>query len=229
MEQEINLDTLRRVIPRSIKVTQKSCDNLNSIISSSDFRDEYKEAILDFSSVLNDSRWTLKQYAEACKFVVHKLQGDSNLSAHVKTFPDKYQDRISKGVPVDHLRAYAQSYSNNKLVLKIMEQTIVPLHLLNLGVVQEAINVQIDLMQNANSETVRQKAADSLISHLKTPEIQAIQGNISVTAGDDIITKYEEAINMMVTKQQEAISGGANVKDIANTKIEFIDVEEEEA
>jgi hypothetical protein len=77
---------------------------------------------------------------------------------------------------------------------------------------------------------VRQKAADSLLMHLKPPETAKIELDIGIKK-DSIVEEYEENIRRLVEKQKELIEAGADVKTIANSgivpnmdEVELVDV-----
>lgn len=63
------------------------------------------------------------------------------------------------GVSEKDQSSYISAYHKSKLVNLIFEQTLIPIHILNAPLLQQAINVQAELMLTANSEKVRSDAA----------------------------------------------------------------------
>lgn len=198
-------------------VTDELVDLINSE-STDELRRTYKENFLSYTSVLTEGRYGLTQYTQAIKFVTHKLMGDNNTLAYSKVFPDRYQELINKGSTPREIASFASNYAKNQLVVKILEQTLVPTHILNAGLYQEAINTQAELMRNARSETVRQKAAESLIVNLKAPETAKIE--LDVNYNNDIVDDLRATTKALAKQQMEMIKNGhANAREIAHSEI----------
>ena len=99
-----------------------------------------------------------------------------------------------------------------------MEQTLVPTHILNAGIYQQAINVQADLMQNAKSELVRQKAAESLITNLKAPDIAKVEIDVNYT--NDVVEDLRATTRALARQQLKSIIGGqSTAKEVAHSEI----------
>lgn len=117
------------------------------------------------------------------------------------------------------------AYAKGKLVTAILEQAAIPTWLLNADHFQSAINVQVDLMNNAKSEMVKFQAANSLLTHLKRPETKDVNINIGVKDDDGL-----QALNAMMLdlaeRQKALIESGASTREIAHQKL--IDVTPEE-
>ena len=165
-------------------LTDDVVDLINSE-SNSELRRVFRDNTLTYASVLSTGRYSLTAYINAIKFVSLKLMGDKSSTAYSKVFPDRYQNLISKGTSASQIACYADNYGNNALVTKIMEQTLVPTHILNAGVYQEAINTQAELMRTAKSEMVRQKAAESLIANLAAPATSKVE--IDIGDSNDVV------------------------------------------
>ena len=110
----------------------------------------------------------------------------------------------------------------NKLVNAILEQSLVPIWVLNQDVYQAAINKQAYLMRNAKREDVQQKAADSLLNHLKKPEATAMQLNLNVEESTGL-KDLKEQLTQLAQTQKELIQGGMQTKAIAH--MDIIDAE----
>lgn len=212
-------------------VTDDMVDMVNSE-TDSELRRVFRDNILTYSSVLTGGKYSLAAYINAVKFVSLLLMGDKSSLAYSKVFPDRYNNLILKNSSASQIASFADNYRKNGLVTKIMEQTLVPTHILNAGVYQEAINTQVDLMRNANSELVRHKAAESLLTNLKAPETAKVE--IDVNYSNDIIDELREATRTLASQQmQMIIHGHANAKQIAHSDImpkktdpDVVDVEE---
>jgi uncharacterized protein (DUF4415 family) len=144
--------------------------------------------------------------------------GDKSSTAYSKVFPDRYQNLISKGTSASQIACYADNYGNNALVTKIMEQTLVPTHILNAGVYQEAINTQAELMRTAKSEMVRQKAAESLIANLAAPATSKVE--IDIGYSNDVVEDLRATTKALAQQQLKMIlNGQASAKEIAHSEI----------
>ena len=227
---DITKDQILRGLPQK-HLAKYVTDELLDVINSepnSEIRRTYKENFLSFSSVLAEGRYSMLAYAQAIKFVSHKLLGDNSTVAYSKVFPDRYQELVNKGTPSKEISSFASSYSKNQLVVKILEQSLVPTHILNSGIYQEAINTQAELMRTARSETVRQKAAESLIVNLKAPEAAKVE--IDMNINDSIVDDLRATTRALAQQQMKLIQGGqATANDVARSEILAKKVEVEDA
>ena len=145
--------------------------------------------------------------------------GNNNTIAYTKTFPDRYDRLIKQNALPKEISAYASTYNKTKLVNLIFAQTLVPTHVLNADLHQEAINVQASLMRDAQSEKVRMEAANSLLTHLKPPETAHIK--LDITKGeDDSLSELKDITRQLALQQKQLLSSGVmNAKTIAESKI----------
>ena len=199
-------------------VTDDVVDLVNSE-PNSELRRVFRDNILSYASALTTGKYSVAAYVNAVKFVSLKLMGDKSSTAYSKVFPDRYQNLVDKGTSASQIASFADNYGKNALITKIMEQTLVPTHILNAGVYQEAINVQADLMQNAKSEMVRQKAAESLLINLKAPEATKIA--LDVSYGQSGMIEDLRATTKALAQQQVKLirEGISSAKDIAHSEI----------
>ena len=198
-------------------VTDDLVDLVNSE-TNSELRRVFRDNILTYSSVLTGGKYSLAAYINAVKFVSLTLMGDKSSVAYSKVFPDRYNNLILKNTSASQIASFADNYKKNGLITRIMEQTLVPTHILNAGVYQEAINTQVELMRSANSELVRQKAAESLLTNLKAPETAKIE--IDVNYSNDIVDELREATRKLAQQQMKMIMHGqSDAKQIAHSEI----------
>ena len=198
-------------------LTDDVVDLINSE-SNSELRRVFRDNTLTYASVLSTGRYSLTAYINAIKFVSLKLMGDKSSTAYSKVFPDRYQNLISKSTSASQIACYADNYGNNSLVTKIMEQTLVPTHILNAGVYQEAINTQAELMRTAKSEMVRQKAAESLIANLAAPAASKVE--IDIGYSNDVVEDLRATTKALAQQQLKMIlNGQASAKEVAHSEI----------
>ena len=225
----LTLETFRTALPDKVKKTinQELMDNINKTLSDPDMFETYRENLLSYASVMADGRFKMESYVSAVKYVSHKLMGASNIAAYIKTFPDKYQDFINRGIETKDIASYVTAYNKSKLVNLIMEQTLIPSYVLNQDLYQKALNVQAELMLNAKSEKVRSDAANSLLSQLKMPEVNKVQLDVNVKEDGSIAALRESTLELVRQQKLMVQAGAMNAQEVAHSKL-VIDVESRE-
>lgn len=217
----LTMDQFKEALPDGMRklVSQDLVDGVNKTVSDPAFYERYRENLLSYGSVMREGKFKAKSYVDAVRYVSFKLMGCTNQDAYIKTFPDKYQYFLSKGVSAKDISSYVSAYNKTKLVNLIFEQTMVPIHILNQDMVQKALNVQCELMLTATSEKVRSDAANSILTHLKPPEKKQVELNIN-TPQDGTLAALRAATEQLVQQQREMIQkGGATAGQIAGGRI----------
>ena len=225
----LTLETFRTALPDKVKKTinQELMDNINKTLSDPDMFETYRENLLSYASVMADGRFKMESYVSAVKYVSHKLMGASNIAAYIKTFPDKYQDFINRGIETKDIASYVTAYNKSKLVNLIMEQTLIPSYVLNQDLYQKALNVQAELMLTAKSEKVRSDAANSLLTQLKMPEVNKVQLDVNVKEDGSIAALRESTLELVRQQKLMVQAGAMNAQEVAHSKL-VIDVESRE-
>jgi len=210
-----------RVLPKQVKtrVTDELVANINSLMGDQQLRENFRDNLLSYTGVMADGKYKIGDYVNAVRYVSFKLLGASNIEAYTKTFPDRYQRLLDEQAEDKTIASYSTAYNKTQLVNKIMEQTLIPVHILNADLYQKALNRQAFLMTNANSEKVQSDAANSLLTHLKTPETQKIELDVSVKE-DKSINELREATLALAKRQRQMIEAGAMTpKDVAHSEV----------
>lgn len=233
---KLEISTIKALLPKGTRtmVTEDLVEKLAKLDEDPLLVGSLKENFLTYIGVMRSGKYKLDDYLYAVKFVSHKLLGDSDIDAYTKTFPERYERLVREGISREDMGPYVTAYKKNKLVVQIMEQTLVPSHVLNAPLYQEALNVQYNLMMNAKSEMVRMKAAESILEHTKQPESSRLDikiglDNESKERQDKLYAQMAE----IAKNQQEMLRNGARLEDIQRLNIrtaEVIDadVDEEE-
>lgn len=217
----LTIEQFHRVLPKQVKtsVNQQLIDQINTTLTDPILRENYRDNLLSYTSVMQDGKFKIQSYLDAVRYVSFKLLGDSNIEAYTKTFPDRYQNFMVNGTSAKDIASYVTSYNKNKLVNLIFEQTLIPFHVLNADNYQKALNVQVELMVNANSEKVRSDAANSVLTHLKPPETKKIELDISVKE-DKSLSDLKSATMELVAAQRLALQAGSTtIEGVAHSKI----------
>ncbi|MGL4252861.1 MAG: hypothetical protein ACRCR2_02210 [Fusobacteriaceae bacterium] len=216
----LTVTDLIEVVPKQhkSKITQDFVDTVNGMIADPQMGEVYTENIITYSKVLQEGRFKLNDYFNAVMFISYKTMGMSSMAAYQKVFPQKCRDMMARGVSTKDMSAYASTYNKTKLVTLIYEQTLIPDYIMYASVRHRAIAAQANLL-NSQNEHVVQKAADSLMNHLKAPESAKL--NVEVSAKDTgIIQELSNALATLSQKQANLIgSGQMNVKEVAHSEI----------
>ena len=225
----LTLDTFKAALPDKVKksINQELVDSINQTLSDPDMYETYRDNLLSYASVMADGRFKMESYISAVKYVSHKLMGASNIAAYIKTFPDKYQDFLNRGVETKDIASYVTAYNKSKLVNLIMEQTLIPSYVLNQDLYQKALNVQAELMLTAKSEKVRSDAANSLLTQLKMPEVNKVQLDVNVKEDGSIAALRESTLELVRQQKLMVQAGAMNAQEVAHSKL-VIDVESRE-
>lgn len=224
-QQDLTVQDVKKAVPTKLKsaVTQEFVDKINQSINDPLMAQSIKENFLTYTHVLLDGRYQLYEYLNAVKYVSFKLMGMTNQDAYFKTFPDRYAKLVAQGTSAKDISCYVSAFHKTKLVTSLIEQSLIPIWLLNQDVYQKAINTQVELMNTAKSERIRCMAADSLLNHLKKPEKTEAAVNIDMreTKG---ISELKEALITLAKNQKMLIEKqGVSPKIIAEQEI--VDVE----
>ena len=217
MSNQLTVEQLQTAMPTQIKakVTKELVNTFNNMAMDDEFRENYRNNLISYTSVMQDGKFTIEQYLNAVRYVSFKLMGDTNIKAYMRTFPTKYANFKSKGVKDKDIASYVTAYNKSKLVNLIYEQSIIPTHVLNADMFQEALNVQAQLMMTANSEKVRSDAANSLLTHLKPPEKKKLEIEVSQVESsvvDDLRRATQEHAKVL---KQNIAAGALSVKEAA--------------
>lgn len=216
----LTVDVVVKALPANLKsaATQQFVDQINNIVTDPIIAEQVRENFISYTKVLQEGKFKTEDYLHAVTYVSYKLMGYSNQDAYFRTFPQRHQQLVAKGTSSKDIAAYVSAYNKGKLVNLILEQTLVPSWVLNQDAYQKAINTQVELMQNAQSELVRTQAANSLLTHLAKPKEVGPLINFDMRENSGM-NELRDLLSKVAEKQQEAIRGGTSTKDIANQTI----------
>lgn len=202
------------------RVNIEVVDKVNAALSDPDTAEMMRDNILGYTDVLSEGRFKITSYIDAVKYVSYKLMGNTNIVAFVKTFPDKYNDYVARGVSKKDIASYVTAYNKNKLVNLILEQSLIPTYVLNASNYQEAINTQMELMRDPDvSPKVRSDAANSILNHLKRPEPAKVELDVGLK-DTDTLAELKNLSRQLASQQATLINeGSASSKDVAETRI----------
>lgn len=214
-------------VPKKLRnsVTDELVNKLNAAISDPSLAEQMKENFFSYMGVLQDGVYKIQDYVNAVIYVSFKLMGLSNRQAWERTFPDRLANLVANGKSERYIDMNVSLYHKNKLVNKIMEQSLVPFWVLNQDARQKAVNTCVEIMQGSRNDLARVKAADTLLNYLQEPKEAGPLINIDAreTAG---FKELQNLLSDLAHKQLDAIQNGMTAKEIAEQPI--IDVPYEE-
>lgn len=233
----LTLATVQSQLTKNQKllVSQETVDEINKLANDPEYGEEFLQSYLDHLNVLADApKNTHRQYVNAVKFFSLVEAGNTLTDAYIKVFPDRHADRQqSHGEDAPHkIRKEASRYNASRMVNDIRKVATIPVQLIHRHLLHEAILENAKLMTTANSEMVRQKAADTLIRELKPSEDTNLNIKVDDNSGS-VIQELQKATQELAAQQREAVMAGLPMKKIAAARIlesddDIIDVDAEE-
>ena len=222
-------EDVRQALPIHLKnaATKELVDALNNIPLDPEVADTIRDNFISYSKVLKEGKYKIEDYMNAIAYVTFRMMGYNNQESYARTFPQRYNALVAQNKSSKEISSYVAMYNKGKLVNAIMEQSMIPVWLINHDVMQKAINHQVYLMENAKSEMVQMQAAKALMDTLKKPESKDINVNIGTTEDKGV----EELRNMMVglaERQKQLIEQGVSTRDIAHQKLIDVTPKEDE-
>lgn len=224
----VDINVLKDIVPKNQKsmITQDLVDKVNEWDKDPLLVDSYRENVYGYIGVLKEGKYKIEDYMNAVRFVSYKLLGHSDIDAYAITFPERYKRLIDEGLKRPQMSPYSVAYKKNKLVNAVFEQTIVPSHVLNAPMYQDALNELAHIMVHGKSEMARVTAAGHILTNTKAPEVTKIQLDIGVN-NSDAIGELRKATEELAIEQERSIKAGLSVKYIAESKIIDVEVEDE--
>ena len=219
--ENLSIEQFKRCLPSNLKgnVTDSIVERFNEVLNDPIAREAIADNLLGFTNVISQGKFKLESYLYAVKYVTYKAMGDTNIQAYRKTFPQRVQDLIDKGVPDKDINSMVSAYNKSKLVTLLFEAMMIPTYILNQDVFQEAINVQRKLMLDPTVKPlVRCQAAKALMDTLKPPEVKQMELAVSVKE-TDTVTELRKATTELARAQIDALRKGGSLEAILNSKI----------
>lgn len=213
----LTLQQVAHALPPNLKnnVTQQLVDNINNCVADPIMAEAIKDNFLSYTQVLSEGKFKTEDYLSAVVYVSFKLMGMSNQDAYARTFPARYRTLLNNGTSAKDISSYVSMYNKGRLVNLILEKSLIPTWVLNQHIYQKAINVQADLMSNANSEMVRMQAANSILTHLVKPKEVGPLINLDLREGSGL-NELKATLTQLAQQQRDLIGQGVTTKSIAD-------------
>lgn len=222
----LSLEQVKSALPPGNRnnVTQDMVNQLNALSKDPEEARYIRENFVSFSQVLMEGKFRLGDYVQAVMFVSYKVMGKTNIEAYKLTFPDRYANMVNAGKPQKDIASMITAYNKGVLVTKIMERAIIPTWILNQDMFQAALQTQFELMTDPDvNPRDRTAAANSLLTHLKKPEVHKSELKIDIAMNDGMAA-LEENLRRMSRAQLNLIEHDPNTTaaDIAAMPMKVI-------
>lgn len=217
----LQIQDLKEALPPALKhsASQEMVDTINALATDPELAEVLRSNALNYTSVMREGRYKVDEYLNAVAYVSFKLMGHTNQEAYAKAFPGRYQNLVAAGRSQKEISSYVANYNKGKLVNAILEKTLIPVWLLNLDAYQEAINTQVQIMNDPNvNPRDRTYAANSILTHIKKPETHQVELNLGEVTTDGM-NELRDSIARLAEQQQEMIAQGVRTQDIAHEKL----------
>jgi uncharacterized protein (UPF0147 family) len=214
-------EQIEKALPLNLRsaATQALTDQVNNLSSDPLVAENIRENFLSYSRVLQEGKFKTEDYLHAIAYVSFKHMGYSNQDAYLRTFPKRHAILIAKGTSSKDISAYVAAFHRGKLVNLVMEQSLVPIWILNQDVYQKAINTQVQIMEDDTLPAIaRTAAANSVLTHLAKPKDMAGTINLQITEHSGM-SEMRQMLTDLARNQRQAIEGGTSPREIANQRL----------
>lgn len=204
-------------------------DKINQLAASTELSENFKENLVTYTSVLNKGSFTPAQYVSAVQYVSYRLMGHDIRPAWEKTFPDRYATLLAKGTASKAIHSHASAYNRTKLVSAVTEQSLIPSYIVNNGLFQKALNIQVKIMTDEDvSPKVRSDAAAKVLEYTAMPDSVLSNKEEVSEKGMDIIAALAKSVERLAdTKRASIIEGKVTATEAARMPV-YGDVEDAE-
>lgn len=199
-------------------VTDQLVNMINNVTQDQTAAEQIRNNFVTYAGVMKDGKFKTQDYLNAVQYVTYKHMGYSNKDAYFKTFPNRQAELVARGTSEKDISAYVSAYHRGKLVNLIMEQSLIPVWIVNQDLFQEALNHQAWLMKNATSEKVQCDAANSILTHLQKPKDAVTNINLDLRENSGL-TELKNTLTQLAEAQKAAIEAGTPTKVIAGSAL----------
>jgi len=214
-------EMIEKALPTNLRsaATQAFTDQVNNLSADPLVAESIRENFISYSRVLQEGKFKTEDYLHAVAYVSFKHMGYSNQDAYFRTFPQRHANLLAKGTSGKDIAAYVSAFHRGKLVNLVMEQSLVPIWILNQDVYQKAINTQVEIMEDDTLPAVaRTAAANSVLTHLAKPKEMANTINFTVAESSGM-SEMRQLLTDLARNQRAAIEGGTSPREIASQKL----------
>lgn len=198
--------------------TDELADLVNNVTQDQVLAESIRENFITYAKVLQEGKYKMQDYLNAVQYVTYKHMGYSNKDAYFKTFPQRQAQLVARGTSEKDISAYVSGYHRGKLVNQIMEQSLIPVWIVNQDLFQKALNTQAEIMVSSPNDMARVQAANSILTHLSKPKDVVANINLDMRENSGL-TELKATLEQLANRQLEAIESGVSTKEIAGSSL----------
>jgi hypothetical protein len=196
----------------------------------------YKDNFFSWLKAVSGDDWDcrkygIEDYVNAVKFVSLRLLGNTVLDSYKEVFPDRvmlvekeYEEDGDSSKLKERLNWLASAYSKGKLVVKILQLTLVPSYIINAPLYDEALQKLADMIRNDEVRGMAKvKACEAILEATKQPEV--IEQNVNVNVGGGMIRNEamdelrEVTEKLAATLKMEMEKGKHKLQEVADIEL----------
>lgn len=196
----------------------------------------YKDNFFSWLKAVSGDDWDcrkygIEDYVNAVKFVSLRLLGNTILDSYKEVFPDRvmlvekeYEEDGDSSKLKERLNWLASAYSKGKLVVKILQLTLVPSYIINAPLYDEALQKLADMIRNDEVRGMAKvKACEAILEATKQPEV--IEQNVNVNVGGGMIRNEamdelrEVTEKLATTLKMEMEKGKHKLQEVADIEL----------
>lgn len=224
--KELTLDLVQSQLKpqQRLTVSEDTVAEIQKLAEDPDYGEEFLDCYLDHLNIYKENpRRSHTQYLYAIKFFSLVESGNSLTDAYIKVFPQRYTDR-QKNFPAEErdktiMRGEASRFNTSVLVTEIKKVATIPVQIIHRHLLHEAILGQAELMRNARSEAVKQKAGACLIEQLKPSEDHVLSVKVEDNTSS-VIEQLAEAAEQLAIRQNDRVRAGMPLQSVSAAKIQ---------
>lgn len=224
MDKE-EISSLFSKLDKKISVTDEAVEIIHEAINTPEFDGfKFTETMVTYQNVLEGTSGSLVDYLNAVKFCSFLEANDGNYTdAYIKTFWKRDFIQSRKNAPTNsveykQITSAATRYRKSKMVVSILTQSQVPFYILFQGYREKAMKRLVYEMDNAALPKDRINAAKEVLAASTPPEELQVKVDFNEDK-ENIVDRYEKAMQKMVEAQRNMINAGAKIEDITNVEI----------
>lgn len=225
MSKELTLEVVQSQMKPAQRATisEETVREIQLLASNPDYGEEFLDCYIDHLNIFKENpNRSHEQYLNAVKFFSLVEAGNSLTDAYIKLFPHRYTDRQANYPPEKRdksiMRGEASRFNSSVLVTEIKRVASVPVQLIHRHTLHAAIAVQVDLMVNAKSDMVKQKASATLIEKLMPLEDQVLNVKVEDNTSS-VIDELRKATEQLAAAEYQSCNAGIPLKDLAERTI----------
>lgn len=221
----LEVEEFKAAVPKHLRssVSDELVKHVNNLMfQDPDQGEYYKDNIITYANVLQEGKYKVQDYLAACMYVSFRNMGYTKQESWQKTFPSRYKAAVAKGRSVKAISASVSAYDKGSLVQKVYARSLVRVNILYRDVqyrmIENLTNMALDEDINPRE---RVAASTSLLNHLKDPEENKIELDVSIKE-DSIIDGLKGALKSLAKEKATQIEQGTlSSRESAQTGIVY--------